>query len=191
MRPPRRRCSSVSSAPKSRVRQRLVLGGAGDARRGRRRSAASVTALMHWRPSAHRDAERVDDLDRARPLQGLRGDLGGLHRGREAGGEVDADDAVGALGGEPPERLPRRRRPTVPRSRAARPRWRPCARTPRWSARPGRRTPSLPKRIVSGTISIPSSSARATGRSHELSVTTRTPTGPPGFDDGGVGPSTR
>ena len=47
-----------------------------------------------------------------------------------------------------------------------------------------------PNRIVSGTISIPSSSARSTGRSHELSVTTRTPTGPPRIDDGGVGPST-
>ena len=39
---------------------------------------------------------------------------------------------------------------------------------------------SSPKRIVSGTISMPSASARACGRSQALSVTMRTATRPPG-----------
>ena len=68
------------------------------------------------------------------------------------------------------ERAGRRRRGLGQRRRS-------CAadpRTRRCSARPGRRTPRLPKRIVSGTISMPSASTSSCGRSHALSVTTRT-----------------
>ena len=39
---------------------------------------------------------------------------------------------------------------------------------------------SLPKRMVSGTTSMPSRSIRSSGRSQALSVTTRTPMAPPG-----------
>ena len=44
---------------------------------------------------------------------------------------------------------------------------------------------SSPKRIVRGTISMPSASARAWGRSQELSVTIRTATEPPRVGDAG------
>ena len=104
MRPPLRRYSSVSSAANTCWRSRagfdlghdLVEGGA--VARASRRVQREVA-------DAHRRAQRVDDLDRRLAVERFRRDLRRLHRRRQARRQVDADDAVGAVVAQAPERL--------------------------------------------------------------------------------------
>ena len=83
---------------------RLVLGGPGDLRRRRRPSLGHAHGVDALEPEAHRDASasRRPRPDRS-PFRAFAATCAGLHGGGEAGREVDADDAVGALRGEPPE----------------------------------------------------------------------------------------
>ena len=123
---------------------------------------------------AHRRALRVDHRDRAHAVERLRGDLRRLHRRRHARRQVDAHDRVGAVvvqsrnvDSNAPTDGAAVSGSTVECARAA-------PRTPSVVSSTRSTSSSAPNRIVSGTISIPSSSQSAGGRSHALSLTIRT-----------------
>ena len=150
------------------ARDRLDVGAFGGAPRGVQREVAD----------SHRRALRVDDLDRAESVECLGRDLRRLHRRREPRRQVDAHDAVGAVGVKRAERLfertDRRRRGLGKH------------RTPSSCCQKASVVSSLrstysrsPNRIVSGTTSMPSCSQTSGGRSQALSVTTRTAMVPP------------
>ena len=88
--------------------QALTLAPFGDLARDRRDVGAlggAAGGVQRQDADAHRRARGVDDLDRAQTVDRLRRDLRGLHRGRERGRQVDADDAVGARVVQAPEGL--------------------------------------------------------------------------------------
>ena len=110
----------------------------------------------------------IDVGDRARR------ELGALHRGRQRARQRHHDDAGGAR-----RRAARGRRPRTARGRARRSRaaWLLLAQRAQNSARRqlarGRRTPRRRSGSMSGTMPMPCSSATASGRSQEESVTMR------------------
>ena len=109
--------------------------------RGRRRRRARRGRVQHEVADPHRRALRVDDRDRAQPVERLGRDLRRLHRRRQLRGQVDAHDAVGAGVGEAAERLLERtdrRRGGLGQHRR---RFELAPERPRCSAPCGRRTP--------------------------------------------------
>ena len=191
MRPPLRRYSSVSSAANtcSRCAARLDL--AHDLVERRRRRARGAPRASTRLPMP------IDALSESmisiggRAVERLGRDLRRLHRRRQPRRQVDADDRRRRRRRSGAGTSPRTRRPTAPTVSGST--------DDAASSRQNASTLSSlrstnsrsPKRIVSGTTSMPSSSQIGSGRSHALSVTMRTGMRPPRGLDLGLGSRTQ
>ena len=105
IRPPRRRCSSVSSAPKRRVRRAICSARADDGGDVGARPRPSCAAAMHWLPRPIETHIESTTVTGSSPSSAFAADLRRLHGARQPRRQVDAHDAVGAGVAERPETL--------------------------------------------------------------------------------------
>ena len=175
IRPPFLRFSSVSSAPKTRVRAARSTASASTSSI-ERALGGEAGAGQRDRADAHRHRPAVDDPDRDVVGDRPGGEFGALHGCRECARQRDDDDAGGALGEELAIcllELAGRRRGGLGQGVLL------GARAQNSAVVSSSRSmnSSSPKRIDSGTTRTPCSATTSSGRSQDESVTIRMLTG--------------